>query len=386
MNSFAHLLKQYINRIGASSYWLAKRIGVSSQTIDNWRNSKSMPHKKDGVVQCAHYLRLDEQETNIFLKAAGFGEAFLELHEQIYTDYLKDLFKCLRNLHQPVMLLLTQAGWGEPPCRKALLAKAEQIYGANNVLHLQPPYSLEEDTNHYFKHLGMQCGFNNVEDAADFEYELKSRLEKSPIFLMVSRLEQGETEQREKLAGILRNISEMYDERRLHVILAGGEKLASLKYQQGSMSLLNIAKEEYWHELTLQETTILYQYENPETTINDDILQMLLNISGGHPQLLKQCFFLYREQPTLPLTDYSNVLAKADILYQAFVPFLQDSTKQQRLRMLLSQHEVSQKEPFILDSLIRYLYWRNLLSSSSDRMLRWRSESIRLAGLKILNS
>ncbi len=386
MNSFANLLKQHINRIGASSYWLAKRIGVSSQTIDNWRNGKSMPHKKDGVVQCAHYLRLDEQETNVFLKAAGFGEAFLELHEQIYTDYLKDLFKRLKNLHQPVMLLLTQAGWGEPPCRKALLTKAEQIYGANNVLHLQSPYSLEEDTNSYFKHLGMQCGFNNVEDAADFEYELKFRLEESPIFLMVSRLEQGETEQREKLAGILRNICETYDDRRLYVILAGGEKLASLKYQQGSMSLLNIAKEEYWHELTLKEAAILYQYENPETTINDNVLKQFLDISGGHPQLLKQCFSMHREQPTLSLTDYQNVLAKADILYQAFVPFLQNSTQQQRLRMLLSQNEVSQKEPFILDTLIRYLYWRNLLSSSSNQMLCWRSEAIRLAGLQILNA
>ncbi len=386
MNSFANLLKQHINRIGASSYWLGNRIGVSSQTINNWRNSKSMPHKKDGVVQCAHYLRLDEQETNAFLKAAGFGEAFLELHEQIYSDYLKDLFKRLKNLHQPVMLLLTQAGWGEPPCRKALLAKAEHIYGANNVLHLQPPYSLEEDTNSYFKHLGMQCGFDNVEDAADFEYELKSRLEESPIFLMVSRLEQGETEQREKLAGILRNICEIYDDRRLHVILAGGEKLASLKYEQGSMSLLNIAKEEHWHELTLKDASILFQYENPETTINDNILKQLLDISGGHPQLLKQCFSLYRKQPTLPLTDYPNFLAKADILYQSFVPFLQDSTQQQRLHSLLAENEVALAEPFILDNLIRKLYWQNLLASSSNKTLQWRSESIKIAGLQILNA
>lgn len=382
MNTFSNLLKQHLARIGASSYWLAERIGVSAQTVDNWRNGKNKPHKQDKVRACAHYLRLDEDETNAFLRAAGFGEGFVELHERIYADYLQGLLGKLKHMPVPVLLLTSQAGWGEPPCRKALLARAELSYGAANVLQIQPPYSMCEDPGVYFSHLGRACSFADVEDGADFEEALLARLEHAmePLFLLVSRFEQGG--RHEELAGILRNLCEVDDQRRLHIILAGAEKLLELKYAQGSMSLLNLAQVEPWPELGRAEAAAWHQARFPDTPVEAAMLDEFLALSGGHPQLLSLCFALHCDG--VSPAEYPARLGQADAVWQAFVPFLEDTAERRRLCGLLENEKVAEMEPFIRDPLVRRLYWRNLIYAADRRVLRWRCEAIREAGRKII--
>ncbi|MCP4695437.1 MAG: hypothetical protein GY862_01110, partial [Gammaproteobacteria bacterium] len=122
--SFSSLLRKYMDENAVNPGDLAVRITketgeeTHSQTLNNWLNGTGRPSKdqRDKVFACARIFKLTEEQTNEFLAAAG------------YTDYITTLFDKLSLLNPyPVMLLLTQADWGEPPCRDALLTRAKKI-------------------------------------------------------------------------------------------------------------------------------------------------------------------------------------------------------------------------------------------------------------------
>lgn len=393
-STFAQLLTKYMRRIRASSNDVAKEIGVNRLTIINWKKD-SMPGKKnrDKVVACAKYLRLTDEETNDFLKAASFLEEYVltgDLAEAIFVDYIQRLFIKLSQLNPyPVMLLLTQANWDEPPCRNAILARAKQIYLPENVLHIHPPVSLTVDSDSYFAHLGKQCEMECVKNDYDFENVLKNRVEKTnktnPLFLLVSRFEQGVPSLGKHLANIIRDISETYPNR-FHVMLCGGEQLAALKYQNGSLSLLNFAKDEHWPELGIAEVKEWCNHRFKEVQLNEDLVNKLLKVSGGHPQLLNKCFALQLDYPLLDvMRNYPEKLSQSDELWQLFMPF---RTKDQEIRQqvcqcLGKQGKLANWQPYILDEVLRELYWKNLLVWRDDE-LHWRCEAMRMAGKEIL--
>lgn len=73
MKSFSQLLSEYINRIGVSDAELARRLGVSRQTVFRWREGTTRrPRHREDVLQLATKLRLGPEERDQLLLAAGF--------------------------------------------------------------------------------------------------------------------------------------------------------------------------------------------------------------------------------------------------------------------------------------------------------------------------
>lgn len=395
MQTFAELLRHYMDdakpKISANK--MEKEIGgITRQAILNWKNGKSMPDKnhRDKVLACAHFLGLTERQTNEYLLAAGFTKEYVDFPEAIFTEFIRDLFAKIRQIRPyPVILLLTQANWDEPPYREALLTQAKKYYSPNNVLHIHL-YSSSNNLDDYFSEFGEQCGFNEVNEVSHFEQALRGRLKQTEqLFFLVSRFEQGSQSVRENLARLLRSMSETYANR-FHVILCGGEKLADMKYQNGDMSLLNHAKVEHWPELGFPEIYALRDYRFKELQLHN-VIDQFLTISGAHPQLLNDCLELRKEKPELSLDDYPKELSQRDYVWQLFTQLqhnLDTSAKQQILEWL-QREDVSDAQPYILHPLLRQLYWKNLLVErefNGKQRLCWRCEALRIAGKNILNS
>ncbi len=74
MKPFGELLSYYINRVGISDAELARRLGVSRQTVFRWREGLTdRPRHRDDVVDIANKLRLTPDERHELLLAAGFS-------------------------------------------------------------------------------------------------------------------------------------------------------------------------------------------------------------------------------------------------------------------------------------------------------------------------
>jgi len=74
MPTFAELLTKYMRRIRASAHAVAAEIGRSHETVLKWKYGESKPSLKScsHLQDCANFLRLTEQETNLFLKKSGW--------------------------------------------------------------------------------------------------------------------------------------------------------------------------------------------------------------------------------------------------------------------------------------------------------------------------
>jgi hypothetical protein len=387
--AFADLLTKYMRRIRANANEVAVEIDVARQTVYRWLEGVSNPSKRDKVVVCAKFLRLTEQETNELLKSAGFlKEEFPlagDLEQVIFTDFIQKLFAQLLQTNPfSIILLLTQANWGEPPSLEALLVQARKKYSSKNVLHLKPPYRFQTDEKAYFSDLGKQCQFEDIDNDHSFETALENRLEQTDqLFVLVSRFEQGVQSLREQLARLLRSLTEMYPHR-LHVILCGGEQLADLKYKSGNLSLLNLAKVVHWPELSHKEVYALRDHRFKGLPLNEIAVNKLLTISGAHPQLLNECLELKRQNPTLPLDKYSQKLSENEIVWQLFMPF-KDTEAMPQIYEWLQQKNLGKTQPYILNGLLRQLYWKNLLVERGEHLC-WRCEALRIAGRQILGN
>jgi len=381
MKKFKDLLLKWMATKKARVEPTANAIGIAPLTLKNWRTGKHKPNSPERVIACANYLRLSWPEKNELLVAAGF-----EPEDDVFV---KDIFLELPRYH--VMLLLTQADWSEQPydnISKTLLAYAKNKYGENQILHIKPLANLEANTDNYFVRLGKQCQFNDVSDADSFENALETRLDrKTPLFLLVSRFEQGADAPREQLARIIRSATTSAPH--FHVILCGGEKLADLKYQNGAMSLLNHAEVKYCPELSRSEVYALSQHHfgNASFYVLDDTLaDNFLDISGGAPKLLTECFKLKQQRPDLPLNNYPDKLSQCQYVYGLFTPLIQEPSNRQKVCQWVQKEEVGKAEPYIQDNVLRQLYWKNLLVEreiNDEKRLFWRCEAMQKAGNQI---
>ena len=387
---FADLLSRHMRRIRASAGGVASEIGISREAVNNWRAGTSRPSRRhrDRVLACANYLRLTEIECNALLQSAGFEPEFpVELAATaagegqaappvLVPPTVTRLFDRLQALRPyPVSLLLTQAHWGQPPERAAILAEAATRYGSARVLHLQPPFRAGEGDQDYFALLAAQCGLEGVSSDASFEMVLARLLQQpGPLFCLVSRFEQGAAEPRDVLAGILRSLSEMYSGK-LHLLICGGAALADLKYQGGDLSLLNIAATESWPEFgvdDLRRGTV----DTAEAT-----LVRALHLSGGHP-LLAQAALVLLADASLDDDAVTETLSTHPRLWEALVPLLRDPATRSTVEGWLGQSTLGPARPYLADPLLRQLYWSNLLAARpqpNGAFLEWRCEAIRRA-------
>jgi len=381
MKKFKDLLLKWMATKKARVEPTANAIGIAPLTLKNWRTGKHEPNSPERVIACANYLRLSWAEKNELLTAAGF--------EPEDDAFVKNIFLELPRYH--VMLLLTQADWGEQPydnISKTLLAYAKNKYGENHILHIKPLANLEASTDNYFLRLGKQCQFNDVSDADSFENALETRLDrKTPLFLLVSRFELGADAPREQLARIIRSATTTAPH--FHVILCGGEKLADLKYQNGAMSLLNHAEVKYCPELSRSEVYALSQrhFGNASFYVLDDTLaDNFLDISGGVPKLLIECFKLKQQRPDLPLNSYPDKLSQCQYVYGLFTLLIQEPSNREKVCQWVQKEEVGKAEPYIQDNVLRQLYWKNLLVEreiNDEKRLFWRCEAMQKAGNQI---
>lgn len=393
-DSFSKLLGQFMRRIRASASGVACEIGLSRESVNNWKNGNSLPNKKHRakLVACAKYLRLTENETNQLFEAAGFTAEFPlteSLPEKFCDNYLDGLLERL-NSSKPysVTMLLSQASWGEPPFREALINKANQRYGETKVLHIQPPYSLSTDPDEYFHHIAKQCGLKGVESDYDFEASLESILQNhTQLFIIVSRFEQGVDHCREQLAGILRSLSEMYSNK-IRILFCGGKRLADLKYQGGDLSLLNIASSEYWSELTTEDLLLISRCRFPELVISQAKADHILKMTGGHPGLIYQVLEWASQIKAFDLSEIESQILASELLWQAFAPIMSNTAYRKRLQSMLEDEELGSHKPYIVDPLLSLLFWQNLIvpkERHDGKFLTWRSPLISEAGKSILS-
>lgn len=391
---FADLLSRHMRRIRASAGGVAAEIGISREAVNNWRAGTSRPSRRhrDRVLACANYLRLTETECNALLQSVGFEPEFpvepvAARDEQdpptvSVPPTVTQLFDRLQSLRPyPVSLLLTQAHWGQPPERAAILAEAAARYGQERVLHLQPPFRSGEGDQDYFALLAAQCGLEGVGSDAGFEMALARRLQQpGALFCLVSRFEQGASGPRDVLAGILRSLSEMYSGK-LHLLICGGAALADLKYQGGDLSLLNIAASESWPELGIEDL------RRSAPGIGDDTLARALRLSGGHP-LLAQAALTLLVDTALDDEAVTDTLSSHPRLWEALVPLLRDGVARIAVQGWLAHQVVAPARPYLADPLLRHLYWNNLLAARphpQGQCLEWRCEAIRRAVRQVID-
>jgi hypothetical protein len=392
-DGFPQLLSRYMRRIRASAADVGAEIGLSRESVNNWRNGDAQPGRKarDKVLACARYLRLTEGETNALLQAAEFAPEFAVEHvaapAHVASAAPASVQRVFDRLHAlrpyPILMLLCPAHLGQPPLRTEILAEAQRRFGAEQVLHLQPPYSLSADAAAYFSAVAAQCGMAGVDSDFAFESALAERLRGSrPLFCLVSRFEQGDPTQRESLAGILRSLSEMHSGR-LYLLICGGAALADLKYRSGDLSLLNIALAERWPETTLPDLL-------PRAAalgLDAAAAQRALEASGGHPLLIDEALALLAARPGRDPAELPLELGRHAPLLQSFQPLLVDAAMRDALAAALPRDRLAAARPWIADPLLRALYWANLIverGEDGDRWYGWRCEAIRRAGAELM--
>lgn len=397
---FGHLLGLYMRRIRASASGVATEIGLSREAVNNWRNGVSLPNprSRDRLAACAQYLRLTEAETNRLFAAAGFATEFplqaAATGAQPFAGFMDRLFLQLAQARPyAITMLLSPAHWGQPPFRQELLLRARAQYGADAVLHIQPPYSVSTAASDYFAALARQCGLGEVGSDYEFEALLEKRLlAGGRLFCLVSRFEQGTAALRETLAGILRSLSEMHSGR-LHLLLCGSEALADLKYRSGDLSLLNIGQVAHWPDPTLEDLRLMAHQRWPGTHWPIDVIQALQDLTGGHPALYEEALQWLMEQGVSVQAVHSPLLRAHLVasarLWQTLLPLVQDPAAREQLRGLLGAACLGRARPYLQDAVLRRLFWGNLLlvrGTGEGAHLHWRCDIAREAAQAVLQA
>ena len=378
---------------------MATEIGLSREAVNNWRNGVSLPNprSRDRLAACAQYLRLTEAETNRLFSAAGFATQFPLQAPAAGAQPLPASWTgfcpagpglALCHHHAAVSRAL-----GSAPFRQELLLRARAQYGAEAVLHIQPPYSVSTAPADYFAALGRQCGLGEVGSDYEFEALLEKRLlAGGRLFCLVSRFEQGTAALRETLAGILRSLSEMHSGR-LHLLLCGSEALADLKYRSGDLSLLNIGQVAHWPDPTLEDLALMARQRWPATGWPVEVIEALQALTGGHPALFEEALQWLVEQGVGIAAVHSPLLRAHLVasarLWQTLLPLAQEPAARDQLRSLVDAASLGRARPYLQDAVLRRLFWGNLLQvrgAGEGAHLHWRCDIAREAAMAVLQA
>ena len=257
-------------------------------------------------------------------------------------------------------------------------------------MHIALPYNTTANTQDCFSVLAQQCGLSEtVNNEIEFEQTLRTRLEHTnPLFLLVSRFENGAASTQQKIAGICRSLNETHPHH-IHIILCGGEKLIKFKYQHSRDSLLNIAQDYRYPELERADVYAAQESCCQTLHLDENEADKLLALSGGHPILLQKSLQLYQNSPTLTWQDYPQALSTEPLLWQFFINLTRNPDEMEQVREWLAQPEDIAPSLYLFSSgnkrneLLQRLYWQNLLVErriNRNKRLCWRCEALRLAG------
>jgi hypothetical protein len=259
----------------------------------------------------------------------------------------------------------------------ALRHEAEQVYGAKNVLQIYPPISEKADSRAYFSRLSRQCGFAPAEESWSWAGALDERLcDNEDLFLLVSGFENGPDEPRKELAGELRQLQSVHPN--FHLVMMGGERLAALKYANGSMSLLNTARDLPIPEPNAADMSAVYKELCDDASLSDEQLTDMMTVTGGHPKLLHYCL----EHHVRDAAACEALLSSSHLPGELFMRF-KGSDQKEQLQDLLQQDVLGPFDLWPSDELVRSLYWHNLITNRGGALC-WRSEFIRQAGMAVV--
>ena len=94
-----------------------------------------------------------------------------------------------------------------------------------------------------------------------------------------------------------------------------------------------------------------------------------------------------QQEPNLAWDEYSKKFSQSDYVWKLFTQFAQDDSTRQQVCKLLQQKCLGKSQPYILNNLLRKLYWENLLVENNingTKQLCWRCETLRIVGKEIL--
>ncbi|MEZ5453400.1 MAG: toll/interleukin-1 receptor domain-containing protein [Thiothrix sp.] len=293
-------------------------------------------------------------------------------------DITGQIFKALAR-HKP-LLVLAQAGRDTGLLCEQILACAEETYGAAAVFQLSMPAVEQADEAEYYAYVSRRCGLPECHNSLDFNRALEEAIQqRGQFFLLVTRFENAHPEYRYRMAKVLRSLTEQY-RRQFRLVMVGGEQLAELRYARGDMSLLNHAQEIRLPEMGLADLQHTLTSEFDDLQLDSEALQRLLALTGQHPRLIQHCL----EEGIPDPQECEDVLEVSPYIVQLFSVFLSDSSKREYICELLEKEQLGRYSPWLIDDVVRGLYWSNLLTvrevEPRKRQLVWRCELIRRTG------
>lgn len=295
---------------------------------------------------------------------------------KLKVPFLASIFNYI--ITNQIVLLFSQEGMAQSV--RHLLDETQSHFGKNNVIHLEPLAGDGVKPADFFADLLDQCHLTGREaNGHAFRKCIEQQADGSDsMLLFITRFEYGDQGCGTELANILRSLVER--KRNLNILIMGGERLADLYYVPGKpLSLLKGAQTLYWDELQADDIHLFC----PETALAGERVAMLLKVSGGHPLLLHECIHQCRKHPAMDESGFQEFIKRSDYLWSRFLNMASDETAKNQLLTLLEQPVVSPYMPLVIlkNSLIRQLFWNNLLRRSEDgKDLVWRSETIRETG------
>lgn len=291
--------------------------------------------------------------------------------------FLNDVWSRL-DANMPLMIL-AQADTNTQQYIQALKQSLQQGYPNATFLHLFPPASTRADSAAYFGRLAKQCGLDAaVHESWEWADALREKLEQGQEFvLLITGFENGSEDTRGELAGELRGLLSSYPYA-LKLIVMGSEQLAAAKYKLGKHSFFNDLDEMRLPDVSLQDLRDIYLKRYPNLSPDDETLQAVLDFTGRHPRLLESAFqALNRNEENWQVSIKNSALPS-----QLFTRF-RNETDAPPLCDLLQQQALGRYDAWPQDTLIRRLYWQNLITDCHGKFV-WRCGFVQKTGLELL--
>ncbi len=280
-------------------------------------------------------------------------------------DTLNEISQRLQTV-TPGIALLGQAGRISAALPPALRARMQGTFGPERVLTLSP-VSDDKQQGAFFAHLAEQAQSDQV-DFSGLATVLQHRVEDGSLrCLLLGHLQRGSAEESRQLAELLRNLCEGG---RLKVVIYGERRLRDLMVLNGALSPLNMLDSLYLAELGVEDVLKL------EPELKREEAEDLLALSGGHPRLLREALFCYRQQPNLNKVAEQLQTAVDDIVDQCLCDFRGQEDSMVLLADCLREERAGYRADLIGDEVLAALYWHNLLRQQGHQ-LYWRCSLLR---------
>ena len=301
--------------------------------------------------------------------SVGLADTQLSFVDSLFRDYI--------DVGNPVMVLV-QEGYSTQHYSQALEKNAKASLQTDAVFCVYLPAGGARNNERFFRRLGKQCGFADVQNLYDWVDALEERLEEVEVFLLISGFENCAADMQIELSGQLRSLIEKY-RGDFKLVVFGGERLAAMKYENGEMSFLNHVDSMVLPSVSREDLRTLYLPRYQDLDLDDAALEELLTFTGGHPRLIEAGLRTMKRS----LVDWQGRLSSRDLM-SLFTHF-QTEQEREALCRYLGHVEVCTYTEWSPDALLRRLFWKNLLVEDiANGKLVWRSEIIRDAGKKVL--